>query len=254
MLIAITREINPAIQHCELTHLPRVGIDLELARAQHQAYERCLVEAGCTVQRLESGPDLPDSVFVEDIAVVFDELAVIVRPGAESRRAETPALVEALGRYRPLRYIEPPATIDGGDVLAIGRQVFVGRSARTNADGVEQMRQLVGVCGYTVHGVPVQGCLHLKSAVTAVSDDTLLINREWVRAEAFSDFTLLDVHPAEPSGANALRIGHHVIYPAAFPKTREWLERRGFPVRTVDVGELAKAEGGITCGSLIFTV
>jgi dimethylargininase len=252
MLVAMTREISPAITRCELTHQPRVAIDLELARAQHEEYEQCLVSAGCTVERLRTAADLPDSVFVEDIAVVVAELAVVTRPGAEPRRRETSAVVEALEKYRALQRIEPPATLDGGDVLVMGRHVFVGRSRRTNAKGIEQLRGILAACGYTVQSVPVDGCLHLKSAVTAVSDDTVLVNRRWVPIDAFSDLAVLDVHPSEPWGANALRIDGDIIYPTAFPRTRARLEARGLHVRTVDVGELAKAEGAVTCCSLVF--
>lgn len=253
MLIAITREISPAMDECLLTHVPRATIDLEVARAQHRAYEDCLVEAGCAVQRLEVGISMPDSVFIEDIASVFDEVAVMMRPGAAPRRRETPIVAAALSRYRPLRHLEPPATIDGGDVMQIGRRVFVGRSSRTNAEGIDQLRQILAGFGYRVQAVPVHGCLHLKSAVTVASDGTLLINRQWVPANAFSDFALIDVHPTEPFAANALRVGDDVIYPSAFPGTCERLEDRGIRVRKVDVGELAKAEGGVTCCSLIFT-
>ena len=252
MRIAITREISPAITQCQLTHQARVAIDVDSARAQHNDYEQCLVSAGCTVERLQTTSDLPDSVFVEDIAVVVAELAVVTRPGAEPRRRETPAVAEALGKHRTLQYIRAPATLDGGDVLVMGRRVFVGRSGRTNAEGVDQLRQILIVCGYTVQAVPVDGCLHLKSAVTAVSDDAVLINRRWVPVDAFSGLALLDVHPGEPWGANALRIADDIIYPTAFPETRARLEARGFQVRTVDVGELAKAEGAVTCCSLIF--
>jgi dimethylargininase len=148
--------------------------------------------------------------------------------------------------------IEAPATLDGGDVLVVGRDVYVGVSARTNAAGVEQLRAILGRWRYAVHAVPVRGCLHLKSAVTRVGERLLLINRDWVPAEAFAGFELLDVHPEEPFGANALLVGNRVIYPTAFPRTRERLERRGVRVEAVEAGELAKAEGGVTCCSLVF--
>ena len=259
MLMATTREISPSIQSCELTHLARAPIDLDLARAQHADYEWALVEAGCTVRRLHAEPDMPDSVFVEDIAVVFDEFAAITRPGAESRRAETPAVIDALSRvqslhFRPLVMIEEPGTLDGGDVLVIGRRVFVGSSRRTNGAGFDQLRGMLMHVGYSVLAVPVDGCLHLKSAVTAIAPDAVLINRDWVPAEVFAGLELVDVHPAEPYAANALLVGDRVVYPAAFPRTRERLEGRGLTVRPVDVGELAKAEGAVTCCSLIFDV
>src|SRR5436190_11918806 len=174
--VAITRAVSPALGACELTHVARVPIDVELARAQHRAYEQALINAGYRVERLDTGPDMPDSVFVEDIAVVFDELAIITRPGAESRRRETPAVAEALAAYRPLHVIQPPGTVDGGDVLVAGRKVFVGRSTRTNDAAAMQMRRILGPFGYTVVQTDVRGCLHLKSAVTRLDADRLLVN------------------------------------------------------------------------------
>ena len=179
--------------------------------------------------------------------------AVICRPGAEPRRAETPGVIEALVRHgRPLQEIQAPGTLDGGDVLVVGRDVFVGASARTNRAAIDQLSGILAAVGYTVRTVPVRGCLHLKSAVTAVAPDTLLINREWVPAEAFRGLSLVDVDPQEPHAANGLAIGDVVIYPASFPRTRERLERRGLRLRSVDVDELQKAEGAVTCCSLIF--
>ena len=254
MLIAITREVSPAVERCELTHLARTGIDVALARRQHDAYERCLETAGCTVRRLPAGDDMPDSMFVEDVAVMFDELAIVTRPGAQSRRAETPALAEAVGQFRPVRTIEAPGTVDGGDVLAVGRRVFVGRSSRTNDEGIEQMRRILEPSGYIVRAVDVRGCLHLKSAVTAAGDNRLVINPAWVQAGQFDGFALVAVDPSEPFGANVLRIGERIIYSDAFPLTRRRLQACAPEVVTVDLSETAKAEGGVTCCSLVFAV
>jgi dimethylargininase len=230
-----------------------VPIDVERARAQHDAYEWALVELGCTVRRIDAGPDLPDSVFIEDTAVLFPDAAVIARPGAETRRFETAAVREALRRFgMPMRDIAEPATLDGGDVLVIGRQVLIGSSTRTNATAINQMRRFLRPLGYKVRIVPVEGCLHLKSAVTAVAPDAVLINRDWVPPDAFAEFDTIDVDPDEPAAANALLVGDVVLYAAAFPKTRARLESRGFRLRVVDVDELAKAEGGVTCCSLVF--
>ena len=249
--VAITRAVSPAMQACELTHLPRVPIDVELARAQHRAYEQALINAGYRVERLDTGPDMPDSVFVEDIAVVFDELAIITRPGAESRRRETPAVAEALAAYRPLHVIHPPGTVDGGDVLVAGRRVFIGRSSRTNDPAIAQMRQLLGPRGYTVCDTEVRGCLHLKSAVTALDDDLLLVNRDWIDSAAFGGFTLVDVDPGEPAAANALRLADRIMVSASFPRTADRLRRRGLRLEIVEASEVAKAEGAVTCCSLI---
>jgi dimethylargininase len=252
MHIALTRPVSASISACELTHLDRQPIDLERARAQHHRYEETLAELGCQIERLPEEPDLPDAVFVEDAAVVLDELAIITRPGAASRRPETRTVARALGQYRPLATIEPPGTLDGGDVLHVGRTFYVGLSQRSNRSGIEQMRDLLTPLGYIVRCVPVQGCLHLKSAVTRVAEETLLINRDWIDGEAFPQLDLVDIDPLEPYAANALTIDGAVIYAAAYPRTRERLEARGISVQAVDVSELAKAEGAVTCCSLVF--
>ncbi len=253
MRVAITREISEAIGHCELSYQARQPIDLDRARAQHRKYEECLKALGCSVQRLPGEPLFPDSVFVEAAAVVLDELAVITRPGAESRRGETVSIAQALRPYRRLEHIVAPGILDGGDVLCLGRNLFVGLSRRSNEAAVEQMRILLADQGYTVTGVEVRGCLHLKSAVTQVVEDTLLINRDWIDGAAFGSMRWIEADPGEPFAANALMTGAGVIFPAAFPATRRRLEAAGINVIPVDVTELAKAEGGVTCCSLIFS-
>src|SRR5579871_4813201 len=193
MLIALTREISPAIAGCELTHLPRVPIDLALAREQHAEYEKCLEDAGCRVVQFAAGDDMPDCVFIEDTAVVVQEVAIILRPGAVSRRAETAAVADALRSYRPLAQIEAPGTVDGGDVLVAGRHVFVGISGRTNLHGARQIGTILTPFGYQVHEIEVRACLHLKSAVTLVGENLLLLNPAWLPSGVFSAFDCLEV-------------------------------------------------------------
>jgi dimethylargininase len=208
---------------------------------------------GCRVHRILAGADMPDSVFVEDAAIVLDEIAVITRPGAESRRPETSAVAAELSKHRPLVRMTAPGTMDGGDVLVVGRSIFVGRSSRTNDAGIDQLRHAVQPFGYSVSPASVRGCLHLKSAVTALDYETLLVNRQWASDEEFPGFELVDVDPAEPAGANIVRVGADLLYSSMFPLTRERLERKGYDVTSIDVSELAKAEGAVTCCSLIFT-
>jgi len=191
-------------------------------------------------------------VFVEDISIVLDGLAVVTRPGAPSRRPEVASVVRELGRHRTLATIEPPGTVDGGDVLTIDRTIYVGASARTNADGIAQLRRIAGTAGYTVQAVPIRGCLHLKSAVTEVAEGTVLINPEWVDRIAFAPFGQIEIDRDEPHAANALRIGDRVVYPASFPKTLRRLESAGIRPTLVDMSELQKAEGAVTCCSLVF--
>jgi dimethylargininase len=251
VLIAMTREVSPHIGRCELTHLSREPMDFTRAHMQHRQFEACLADLGCEIHHLPPAPELPDSVFVQDACVVFDELAVIARPGAESRRPETQAVAEALKPFRPLRFIQPPGTLDGGDVLCLGKRVFVGLSSRTNRAGVEQMRAFLSPHDYAVTAVNLTSCLHLQTAATPVAQNTLLVNRSWIDPTIFGDVAIIDVDPAEPMGANALVVANTVVYPAAFPRTRNRLEEHGLRVKTVDVSELAKAEGGVTCCCVI---
>ena len=251
MLVALTREVPESISRCELTHLSRSPIDLDVARAQHHVYETALANAGCTIRRLQPADDLPDSVFVEDTAVVLDEVAVITRPGAPSRRPETASVAEALRDDRELLFIEAPATVDGGDILRVGRRIFVGQSSRTNASGFRQLSAALGRYGYEVHPLTPLGCLHLKSAVTAFAEDGVVVNPEWVSISAFSGLNIISVDPAEPSGANVLRVGKVVLCATAFPATADLLRSAGVDVRMVDMSELAKAEGALTCCSVI---
>jgi dimethylargininase len=252
LLLALTRAVSPSLAACELTHLPRQPIDPVLAAAQHAAYEAVLTGLGALVIRAEPAPELPDAVFVEDTALVLDEVAVITRPGAASRRPETEAIAAALRPYRPLVHLAAPASLDGGDVLRLGRDLWVGQSARSDALGIAQLRTALQRYGYRVTAIPFRDCLHLKSAVTALTDRLLLLNPDWVAPESFPGYDTLAVDPAEPAAANALRIGNSVIYPDHFPLTAERLRHTGLSLRSVACSELAKAEGGVTCCSLIF--
>jgi dimethylargininase len=245
--IAFTREVSASINRCELTHVARSPIDLERARAQHDAFEQALTQLGCEVRRLPDADELPDAVFVQDAAIVFDEVAIIARMGAKSRWPETASVAEALSTYRPLRFIEPPGTIDGGDVVVIDRRVYVSQTSRTNHDGARQLAHFLRPLGYDVELVPVNGCLHLQSAVTPLSDDLVLANRRWVDPRAFDPANVIEIDPEEPFAANALRVGDALIYPTAFPRTWTRMERRSLRIVRVDMSELAKAEAGVTC-------
>jgi len=191
-------------------------------------------------------------MFIEDTAIVLNEMAIITRPGAESRREETRHVSEVLEEYRPIFKIVSPGTLDGGDILQIGRVLYVGVTRRSNALGIKQLKNLVSEYDYEVVEVNVDGCLHLKSAVTLVGEETLLINRSWVDANLFKVNAFIDVDPSEQYAANALLVGDELVYTATFPKTLRRLEDEGFSVMVVDVSELQKAEGGVTCCSLIF--
>jgi dimethylargininase len=251
MLTAITRAVSPAIVHCELSFIDRQPIDLAAAREQHRAYESLLGKLGARVISLPAEPDLPDSMFVEDPAIVLDELAVILPLGTETRRREAASLAQALGRFRKLEYVLLPGTLEGGDVLRIGRRLFVGLTKRSNLEGIRQLAAILAPHHYEVTAVPVTGCLHLKSAVTYLGRDTLLANRAWFDTAPLKSFQWIDVDPAEPHASNALAVGGTIIFPASFPRTRARIEARGFHVTPLDISELQKAESGLTCSSLL---
>ena len=252
MLTAITRAISPAFNACELEFLERQKIDLARAAAEHDEYERFLAEMGASLISLLAEADLPDSVFVEDPAVVVDEVAVMTRMGAVSRRREGESLAAALARFRPLLWIQEPATLEGGDVLRVGRKLFAGHSARTNAEGIEQFRRELQPFGYQVERVEVWRCLHLKSAVTYLGDQTVVINRSLIDPAPLAGFRMIDVAEEEPWAANTLALGGVVLIPTAYPRTAEKIESAGFRTRAIDISELMKAESGLTCSSLIF--
>jgi dimethylargininase len=252
VIVAMTRQPSASLARCELLHLPRTEIDYPRARLQHRRYEDELSDLGCVLLRLPSATELPDAVFVEDACVLFDDVAIVARPGVPSRRPETEPLASVLSAFRPVRFIEAPGTLDGGDIVRLGRRIFVGLSSRTNRAGLAQLAAHVVPLGYTTHPVALNGCLHLKTAVTAVGDDTLLVNPSWVAVDAFAPATTIDVHPAEPFGANALLVKGTVIHSASHPRTRERLESRGVRVRPVEFSEFEKAEAGVTCCCVLF--
>jgi dimethylargininase len=227
MLTAITREINDAFGECELTFLPRVTIDIDLARHQHQQYQSALSSLGCDVVTVPTKAGLADSVFIEDTAMVLDEVAVALRPGAASRRPEVPGVEAILGR------------------------IFAGLSTRSNADGISQLRNIVADYGYSVETVETARCLHLTSAVTQIAPGTLLINPEWVDPASFAAYELVNIDEREPHAANALLVGTRLLYPASFPRTLDTLMTQGLDIVTLDLSELQKAEGAATCCSLI---
>jgi dimethylargininase len=251
-MIAFTRAVPSSITRCALTHLSREPIDVDVARAQHERYESALRDAGVDVTRLADRDELPDAVFVEDTAVVFDDIAVLTRPGMESRRGEVESVREVLAAHRPLATIEAPATLDGGDVLVLDREVLVGLTPRSNILGVQQLRALLTPLGYEVRAAPVRGCLHLKSAVTRAGTRTLVVNPSWVDPALMPGWETVVVDAREPHAANVLWLGSTTIVAEAFERTNAALARAtDSQLVTVPASELAKAEGGVTCCSLL---
>ncbi len=251
-MTAITRAVSEAMNRCELAFLAPQPMDIALASEQHRRYEDCLRRLGVRVVSLPAAPELPDSVFVEDPAVVLDEVAVVTRMAAAARRSEAESLAEALAPFRPLRRMRESATLEGGDVMRAGRRLYVGRSERTNAEGIRQLREAVEEFGYTVEVVDVRGCMHLKTGCCWLGEDRVLVNPAWIETEALAGFEVWPVPSEEPWGANVLVVNGAVLVAASAPGTRRLLESRGMRVEALEIGELMKAEAGLTCMSLLF--
>ena len=254
MLRALTRQVGSNFAACELTFLERQVIDVAKAIEQHRGYEACLTGLGANVISLPADSAFPDGVFVEDPAIVLDEVAVIARPGADSRRGETARIAQALLPFRELRYISGSATLEGGDVVHVGKTLYVGLSKRTNPAGIGRLMQLLKPFGYRVVPLAVTGCLHLKSGACWAGGDVILANRNWVDASQFHGFKVMDVPDSEPAAADVLPIGGTLLVPSNFIRTGELLEAEGIKVLPIDVSELQKAEAGVTCMSLLFDV
>jgi dimethylargininase len=254
MLIAITRGVSPTIGDCELTFRSRQPIDVAIAMQQQRAYEACLVQLGLRLISLPAEKLLPDAVFVEDTAVVLDEIAVVATMGAVNRRGEVQSVANTLSGYRPLKFLNHSATLEGGDSIRAGRSLYIGVSKRTNREGINQLREHVKTYDYDVIPVEVKGCLHLTTGCTYIGRDTFLLNPNWVDSSPFAGVNTISIPSEEPWAANALLVYDTVILPASCPQTRLLLEERGFKTETLDVSELEKAEAGLTCMSLIFDV
>jgi dimethylargininase len=251
MNVALTHIISPDIARCELSFIERTPIDYDLAVQQHKAYCALLEECGLRVIELTVNKAYPDSTFIEDTAFVVQEIAVMARMGAGSRRGEVPGIESVLATYRTIDRILPPATLEGGDVLRAGQKVFVGITPRTNAAGVSSLAAILKPFAYRVIPVPVRGCLHLKSACTLIGAETILMNPYWIDPDPFKGFRVITVPEAEPWGANALLIDTLVGVHAGFRRTIEILHDLRLQVKTVDISELLKAEAGMTCSSIV---
>jgi dimethylargininase len=249
-VIAFTRPPGAALAECQLTFLAREPIDVSLALHQHRAYEAALQQAGARIERLPGVPELPDAPFVEDTAVVLDEVAIIASMAAASRRREIDTVVPALRTHRPVQRLAPPAFLDGGDVLRVGRELFIGVSTRTNHEAVRAVAGIVREHGYTVTAVEVTGCLHLKTGCSRLDDRAVLIDPRRIPREPFRHLACVEVPEGEEDAANVLAIDRFVVMPSGFPRTAALMARHGLRVELVDLSEFQKAEAGATCLSL----
>lgn len=248
----LVRSVSRSLADCELLHLPRGRFNLDLAIEQHDRYVEALRQARVRVTILPEEPGLPDATFVEDTAVILDELVILCRPGARRREIEVEKIRPAVGALRATQHIVAPGTLEGGDVLRMGRTIYVGHSTRTNAEGIRQFREIVTPLGYRVEPVRVRQCLHLKTAITAPAEGVLIVNPEWIDCAPFGGRELLAVPAAEPWGGNTLNVNGSVLVPASAPRTADLLASRGLTVQPLDISELQKAEAGLTCLSLLF--
>ena len=251
MILALTHLPSPNMQQCQRTYVAHDSIDYNHALLQHENYCQCLQNLGVRVQTLDANRSLPDSVFIEDVAIVLDELVILCPMGTESRRPEPAGIAPELGKYRQVEQITLPATIEGGDVLSIGKRLLVGISSRTNADGIAALQSVVQPHGYTVTPIPVHGCLHLKTACTALDSERLLINPNWIDTNSLRGFDLVPIAKGEPFAANILPINDQILFAAGQPQTADLLTQLGYHLQCIDLSEFAKAEGGLTCLSIL---
>jgi len=249
---ALVRDVSPRLAEAELTFLDDRSIDPVRAVAQHAGYVDLLHTLGHQVVRVDAAPEHPDGTFVEDTVVVVEDLAVCTRPGAESRRGEVASVRESLFSLGLRAHdVLAPGTLDGGDVLQVGRHVFVGLGGRTNPDGVDQLRAVLAPLGRTVVPVHVTGCLHLKSGATALPDGTVVAVTSWLDTSVFATVGLEVLEAPEHAGADLLLSGDRVVVSAAAPRTAELVRLRGFKAYPVAIDELEKAECGVTCLSVL---
>jgi dimethylargininase len=250
MRIALVRRPSPRMAEGIVTHIDRTPVDGALAARQHAGYVSALEQAGWTIREVAPADELPDSAFVEDTVVVCDGLAVLARPGVPERQAEvagTEQVVRDLGLE--IAHIESPGTLDGGDILQVGATVYVGRGGRTNGEGIRQLRRHLAPRGKAVVAVPLHRVLHLKSAITALPDGTLIA----------ANPTLLDTSPLptlrlvpEEGGSHVVVLdAGTVLMATSAPQSAALFEDWGLDVVAVDIGEFEKMEGCVTCLSVL---
>lgn len=252
MLSALTRKVGKSINNCELTYADRQQINVEKAQQQHMEFENALRKLGVNVLSLESDDTLPDSVFVEDTAVITKEFAVITPMGTKSRKDEPDKIAEILKQYRPLKYINKNTSLEGGDIVQAEDTFYVGISSRTNHEGFENLAEILLPQGYKIVPVQVYGCLHLTTGSTYIGNNTMIANPAWVDVSKFEGMEVIEIEPDEPWAGNAIQANGKLLFPSSSNKTSKKVSAKGFEVYTVDISELEKAEAGLTCMSLLF--
>ena len=258
MKLAVTHQVSERINECEVNYREREPIDFRLARRQHEGYCDWLRSIGVEVVTVDVNPDFPDSVFVEDTAVVVDEAAVMTTMGVASRRGEVAGMEKVLARYRPIRRIAEMgfegAGLEGGDVLRVGRDFYVGLTTRSNLAGVKALGAALEPFGYTVTPVKVRAGLHLKSAASALDPETLLVHLPALDPEPLKGYRFIQVPEDEARGANVLVVDDRMAIFSGYEKTRGILEQAGYKPHPLDISELIKADSGLTCSSIIMNI
>lgn len=219
---------------------------------QHMSYTAVLRTLGLEIIKLPSLADYPDAYYVEDVAVITEEVVVITRPGAKQRLGETEHIRETLAELRPLVEIVEPGTLDGGDVMRIDQTFYVGLSERTNKEGADQLARILGEFGYVTHAVPLAEGLHLKSHVNYIGRNTLLLSEAWVNHPLFAEYEKIVVPPEEAYAANTLLVNGRLLTPMGFRATQALLREAGFLILEIDATEMEKMDGGLSCMSLRF--
>jgi dimethylargininase len=226
--------------------------DYNLILKQHHAYVCILQSLGLEVEILQSLPEYPDAYFVEDVAIVTPEIAVITHPGAQERAGEANHIESSLTQYRSIARIQSPGTLDGGDVMQVGNHCYIGVSDRTNEEGARQLAQILHQYGYNCMAVAVSGGLHLKSDVSYIGRNTLLVTEALSESEAFINYDKILVDPEEAYAANSLLINNRILMPEGFPRTKSKLIAARFDIIETETSEVQKMDGGLSCMSLRF--
>lgn len=249
---AITRKPSKNFARGLTTTVSQEPADYGLMCRQHEAYLAALSAAGLEVIVLDPLPDYPDAHFVEDTAVVTPDVAVITFPGAEARRGEEVSIVPVLAEFRPIARIQAPGTVDGGDVLQVGNHFFIGLSERTNPEGAAQLGRILQSYGHSWTTVAVGAGLHFKSSVNYVGRNTLLVTPDFTARDTLRGYVQIVLDGAESYAANTLLVNEHLLIPAGYPATRQKLATLGLKLIELEVSEVRKMDGGLTCMSLRF--
>jgi dimethylargininase len=250
---AVVREVPLTLDKCVRTYSSRNRVNLDLAQKQHEAYCKTLEDRNLKLVRIPADNNFPDCVFVEDPAVVYEGTAIMCNMGAKSRVGEVEEVRRVLSPiFRKVVNIDPPATIEGGDVLRVKDHLFVGVTSRTNVDGVNQLREALRKEDCEITSVKVENILHFKSACSYLGDDYIAVNPGYFDLRVLSSFKLISLPKQEAYAANCLAVNGTVLMTKGYPKTKKLIEKIGFETEELDVSEFKKCEGSLTCLSIIF--